>query len=204
MIGIINYGLGNIKAFSNIYKRLNIDSKIVSRPEDLENVTGIILPGVGSFDHAMSKLSKSGMREKLEVLVLQKKIPVLGICVGMQMLGTSSEEGVLPGLGWLDASVKKLDPSLIAHKTKLPHMGWNGVNPLQSSRIMSNLDPEPRFYFLHSYYFECNRKQDTIATSEYGFRFTCAVSRDNIYGVQFHPEKSHGNGVQVLKNFAEL
>ncbi len=204
MITIINYGLGNISAFANVYKRLNIPVIIAARKEELENAEKIILPGVGAFDHAMTLLQQSGMKESLDELVLGKKIPVLGICVGMQILAKSSEEGVLPGLGWIDGVVKKFDASLIKHKTRLPHMGWNTINPQKSNKLLESFDDGARFYFLHSYYFHCSNIRNEIAETEYGLPFTSAVNSDNIYGVQFHPEKSHENGITLLNNFANL
>jgi imidazole glycerol-phosphate synthase subunit HisH len=204
VITIINYGLGNISAFVNVYKRLNIPVIVASHKEELEKADKIILPGVGAFDHAMTMLEKSGMRETLDDLVLQKKIPVLGICVGMQILAKSSEEGVLPGLGWIDGIVKKFDPALIKHKTRLPHMGWNTVIPSKAEKLLESFDDSSRFYFLHSYYFFCFDAKNEIANTNYGLTFTSAVKSGNIYGVQFHPEKSHENGIQLLNNFAKL
>ncbi len=204
MIAIIDYGVGNIRAFTNIYKKLNIPIKIAQSFEDLNDVTKLILPGVGAFDHAMEQLNQSGMRQRLDELVIQNKIPVIGICVGMQMLAHSSDEGILPGLGWMDASVKKFDVSKINFNTHLPHMGWNDVRLVKQSGILTGLEKEAKFYFLHSYYFHCNDQMDTIATTEYGIEFSCAVNKNNIYGVQFHPEKSHQYGIQLLHNFANL
>ena len=203
MIGIIDYGVGNIKAFTNIYKNLNIPFKIVKDISEFENITKLILPGVGSFDHAMISLQNSGMREKLDELVLEKKIPVIGICVGMQMLAKSSEEGTLNGLGWIDGIVKKFDKSKIKN-APLPHMGWNNLKIEKKNKIFDNLEENPRYYFLHSYYFECENKEDVIATATYGEKFDCMINHKNIYGIQCHPEKSHHNGMQLLKNFGEL
>ncbi len=203
MIGIIDYGVGNIKAFANIYKNLNIPFKIVKDISEFENITKLILPGVGSFDHAMISLENSGMREKLDELVLEKKIPVIGICVGMQMLAKSSEEGTLNGLGWIDGIVKKFDKSKIKN-APLPHMGWNNLKIEKKNKIFDNLEENPRYYFLHSYYFECENKEDVIATATYGEKFDCMINHKNIYGIQCHPEKSHHNGMQLLKNFGEL
>ena len=203
MIGIIDYGVGNIKAFANIYKNLNIPFKIVKDISGFENITKLILPGVGSFDHAMTSLENSGMREKLDELVLEKKIPVIGICVGMQMLAKSSEEGTLNGLGWIDGIVKKFDKSKIKN-APLPHMGWNNLIMEKKNKIFDNLEENPRYYFLHSYYFECENKEDVIATATYGEKFDCMINHKNIYGIQCHPEKSHHNGMQLLKNFGEL
>jgi len=203
MIAIIDYGLGNITAFANVYKNLNIPFNIVSAADELIDATKIILPGVGAFDYAMERLQKSGMKEPLDELVLQHKIPVLGICVGMQMLALSSEEGSLPGLGWIDGLVKLFDTSRLRHGTPLPHMGWNNVCPVEDFELFEGLDSSSVFYFLHSYYFQCHNSNDIIATTEYGGKFTSAIGCENIYGVQFHPEKSHHWGIQLLKNFGE-
>lgn len=204
MIAIIDYGVGNIRAFTNIYRQLDIPIKIARKVEDLTDVSKIILPGVGAFDHAMEQLEQSGMRQRLDELVIHYKVPVIGICVGMQMLAHSSDEGKLPGLGWIDASVKKFDASKINFSTHLPHMGWNDINPVKENGILKGLENDAKFYFLHSYYFHCNDALDTIAVTDYGIEFSCAVNKNNIYGVQFHPEKSHEYGIQLLKNFAEL
>lgn len=204
MITIIDYGLGNIRAFVNVYDRLNIKTKIAHTAEDVLNAKKIILPGVGSFDYAMCQLNSSGMRDELENQVLVNKIPVLGICVGMQMLGKSSEEGVLPGLGWIDGNVKLFDESLIQNKTRLPHMGWNTMKPVKETPILTGLNDDSRFYFLHSYYFSCNNDCDIISTTEYGITYASAINSENIFGIQFHPEKSHSNGIKLLHNFAKL
>lgn len=204
MIGIINYGVGNIRAISNIYNRLSLPVKVINSVEDFENVTKLILPGVGAFDYAMSRLNDSGLRNSLENMVLQQNIPIIGICVGMQMLAKSSDEGILPGLGWIDAKVKKFDASKIPYTTRLPHMGWNNVKLMNESPILEGLDDNAKFYFLHSYFFSSYLETDIIARSFYGIEFTCAVNHNNIYGVQFHPEKSHQWGIRLLENFAKL
>lgn len=204
MITIIDYGLGNIRAFANVYERLHILVSIAKTADDLKDATKIILPGVGAFDYAMSQLNKSGMRETLDKLVLEHQLTVLGICVGMQIMAKSSDEGAFPGLGWLDATVKIFDTSVLKFKTQLPHMGWNTIHPNNDNPLMVNISNDSRFYFLHSYYFQCNNPNDTISTTEYGIQYTSAVNKKNIYGVQFHPEKSHQWGIQLLKNFAYL
>jgi imidazole glycerol-phosphate synthase subunit HisH len=204
MIAIIDYGLGNIRAFGNVYKRLGFQFRFASRVEDLSDATRIILPGVGAFDYAIERLNQSGMRQALDELVLERKLPLLGVCVGMQMLGLSSEEGELPGLGWIDGAIKRFDTSAFIDRTRLPHMGWNNVTPTQNNHLFDGLDIDARFYFLHSYYFQTHNQTDAIAVTSYGQEFSCAVSRANIYGVQFHPEKSHQNGIQLLRNFANL
>lgn len=204
MIGIIDYGLGNINAFLNIFKRLHITAKRLKNVDDFEGVQKLILPGVGAFDHAMELFYNSGISEITTKKVLEDKMPVIGICVGMQMLAHSSDEGKLPGLGWLKGQVKRFDESKIPFTTRLPHMGWNDVIVDRRAPIFYDFPKNSQFYFLHSYYFVCHDPIITIATSEYGGEFTCAVNQDNIYGVQFHPEKSHHFGVQLLENFSKL
>ena len=204
MITIIDYGVGNIFAFQNVYKRLNIQTKIAKTVEDLVDVKKLILPGVGAFDYAMSQLNKSGMKERLDELVLIQKVPVIGICVGMQMMGNKSDEGDLEGLKWIDANIRKFDENTIKQRTKLPHMGWNDVVPINKHPLFHKLEKDAIFYFLHSFYFECNHAEDSIATSDYGINFTSVVHHDNVYGIQFHPEKSHNYGEQLLHNFAKL
>ena len=204
MITIINYGSGNIRAFANVYKQLNIPVNIATQCDDLKTATKIILPGVGAFDHAMERLEYSGMRQTLDELVLKHNTPVLGVCVGMQMFACSSEEGRLPGLGWVDGVVKKMDPTTLIHATRLPHMGWNDVQPIIKNSLFRDFDQVSRFYFLHSYSFHCNKKEEVLALTDYGEPFASAVSSGNIYGVQFHPEKSHQCGIQLLNNFANL
>ncbi|MEO6527851.1 MAG: imidazole glycerol phosphate synthase subunit HisH [Gemmatimonadaceae bacterium] len=204
MITIVDYGLGNIQAFLNLYKRLNIEATRARTAQELTGATKVILPGVGAFDHAMEQLQSSGMRETLDDLAMNRRVPVLGICVGMQMLARGSEEGQCVGLGWIDGYVKRL-PSVDAAETlPLPHMGWNDVQPTMSNGLFSELERDARFYFLHSYYFECERADDVAAVSRYGGEFTCAVTSRNIHGVQFHPEKSHHFGTRLLKNFAAI
>lgn len=204
MITIIDYGLGNIRAFVNVYERLNIKTKVAHNANEIKGATKIILPGVGAFDYAMKQLNASGMRDELDNKVLGEKIPVIGICVGMQILANSSEEGILPGLGWIDGEVKLFDTSKILHKTRLPHMGWNNINPVNMHFLLNGLDNQSRFYFLHSYYFVCHNENEIISTTEYGISYASAVNRENIFGIQFHPEKSHSNGIQLLHNFAKL
>jgi len=204
MIGIINYGAGNIKAFANIYTRLGLPFVFVSKVDHLKNITKIILPGVGSFDHAMQQLEKSGMLQFLDEIVIQRRVPVLGVCVGMQMLACSSEEGSRSGLGWIDGEVKKFNPSSLKNSTRLPHMGWNDIKPLKSSDLLEGLDHDARFYFLHSYYFQCQKNENILAVTDYDGEFACIVNSGNIFGVQFHPEKSHQWGIQLLKNFADI
>ncbi|MBS4064897.1 MAG: imidazole glycerol phosphate synthase subunit HisH [Chitinophagaceae bacterium] len=204
MITLIDYGVGNIFAFQNVYKRLDVPTKIAKTSQDLVDAQKLVLPGVGSFDYAMSQLNASGMREILDELVVEKKVPVIGICVGMQMMGNRSDEGKMEGLKWIDSEILKFDQTLIQQRTKLPHMGWNDVYPINNHPLFRGLEKDAIFYFLHSFYFKCNNATDSIAISDYGISFSSAVNRDNIYGIQFHPEKSHQYGEKLLHNFANL
>lgn len=204
MIAIVNYGSGNIQAIANIYRRLEVPFVVAMTPEDLAAADRVILPGVGAFDQAMNELDASGMRQALDACVLEDRKPILGICVGMQLLAKSSEEGRATGLGWIDAEVKRFDHSMFGQATPLPHMGWNTVEPATADTLFHGVELQNGYYFLHSYYVSCHEADDVLATTEYVMTFTCAVRRQNVYGVQFHPEKSHHNGVQLLQNFARL
>lgn len=204
MISIVDYGLGNVRAFVNVYDKLNIPVTTVSTSEELEKASKIILPGVGSFDDAMSRLEESGMMGPLEEMVQGKGVPVLGVCVGMQMLARSSEEGVRPGLGWIDGEVKRFQPGQAGRPLRVPHMGWNTVGASESGGLFEGLDGGSRFYFLHSYYFHCHDANSVIATTDYEGKFASAVRSKNIFGVQFHPEKSHHWGTRLLENYARL
>lgn len=204
MIAIIDYGLGNIQAFVNVYNRLGIPVTIAKTAESLETAHKLILPGVGAFDHAMELLNASGMRQTLDHLVLSKKVPIFGICVGMQILANSSDEGNLSGLGWIPGHVKAFESIPEAAELPLPHMGWNDVHVTGGNKLFEGHEDDARFYFLHSYFFDCLHRDSVIATASYGTVFCCAVQSENVYGVQFHPEKSHHFGTNLLKNFAEL
>lgn len=204
MISIIDYGLGNVGAFANMYREMNIPTRLVRNVNELEGSTKFILPGVGSFDLAMNLFRNSGMCEKVTEMVLEKKIPVLGICVGMQMLANSSEEGKESGLGWIPGQVKKIDDSKLHHRTHLPHMGWNDIKVRSGEKLFVGLEENAKYYFLHSYFFHSESSEDVLAEVEYGEVFPCAVGKENVFGVQFHPEKSHHYGSKLLKNFAEI
>lgn len=204
MITLIDYGVGNINAFVNVYKRVDVPVKIAKIKEDLIGAEKLILPGVGHFDHAMTQLNNSGMRDTLDKMVLLDKIPVIGICVGMQMMANNSDEGTMEGLKWIDASVRKFDESKINQVTRLPHMGWNDVRPVKDIPLFKGLEKDAIFYFLHTYYFECANPEDVMAVTEYGGEFASAAHHENKYGIQFHPEKSHSYGETLLHNFAKL
>lgn len=204
MITIIDYGSGNISSIVNIYEKLNIPCIIANHPDQVIGAKKICLPGVGSFDETMSKLDEIGFRAALDKEVLGNKIPIIGICVGMQILSETSEEGILKGLGYIKGRVKKFDVTKLQSKPKLPHLGWNSIEIKRQTPLFENIDPQKGFYFLHSYLFECLDDNDILATTQYGYSFSSAINHDNIYGFQFHPEKSHSNGVNLLYNFAKL
>lgn len=204
MITLIDYGSGNIHAIANIYKRLNMPYVITHAIEELRNAEKLILPGVGDFDETMKHLHNLGIKNTLDELVLEKKIPILGVCVGMQILGNRSEEGKTEGFGWIKGQIKKIDTTKLAHKPHLPHMGWNTIKPVRETSLFNNFVLEDGFYFLHSYYFSCESANDILATTEYGETFASAINHENVYGFQFHPEKSHHNGIELFKNFANL
>lgn len=204
MITILDYGSGNLNAIKNVYERLNIPFEFAETKEQITKADHIILPGVGAFDDTISTLQKKGFIDVLNKKVFYDKVPILGICVGMQMLADSSEEGTLEGLGWIHGKVRKFDKNLISGKPKIPHLGWNSIEITQNSPLFKNIDPAVGFYFVHSYYYECADEANVICKTEYGKVFHSTVNQDNIFGVQFHPEKSHDNGIQLLKNFANL
>lgn len=202
MITIVNYGLGNIHAFVNVYNHLGIACSVASSPAELEQSTHLILPGVGSFDWAMRCLDYSGMRTTLDNLVLQQRIPVLGICVGMQIMADRSDEGNSRGLSWIKGHVHRLDHKSSSLDLCLPHMGWNTIQYQQHPLFDHISDAE--FYFLHSYFFSPMIDDHILAKAFYEHSFPAAVFDNNVIGVQFHPEKSHEPGVQLLKNFSLL
>lgn len=204
MIGIINYGSGNTLAIADIYAKLHVNAKLVTKGCQLGECSKFVLPGVGAFDHTIRALSESGMLRELSDHVICKKKPVLGICVGMQIMTKRSDEGTSTGLGWIDAETKRFDPAKISGKPKLPHLGWNSIKASEKCPLFEGIDPDRGFYFLHSYYIECADPEIVAATTVYGQSFTCAFADDNIFGCQFHPEKSHQNGVRIFRNFAKL
>tara|TARA_B110001452_G_scaffold267650_1_gene278867 strand:+ start:13090 stop:13704 length:615 start_codon:yes stop_codon:yes gene_type:complete len=204
MITIIDYGSGNINALTNIYDSLKIPYDIATKPAQLENAERIILPGVGSFDHCMNNLNQSGLKEVLNKKALVDKTPILGICIGLHIMAEKSDEGKLLGLGWVKGTVKKFDKNVIIHKPKIPHMGWNTVQIINKANLFSGVNMDKGFYFIHSYYMDLSNSDDIMTTTEYGNTFVSGINRTNIYGVQFHPEKSHSNGSTLLKNFTKI
>ena len=203
MIGVLDYGVGNVGAYLRIFHGQNIPVMPIKLTSDFELVDKIILPGVGSFDPAMRKLNESGLRSSLDKMVLQENKPLLAVCIGMHMLGRGSDEGSSPGLGYIAGDTKKLSNPPMGRRLTLPHMGWNDIAMDQDEDIWEGVRAAEGFYFLHSYAFYPDNSTSVIGTSDYGINFTCAVRSSNIFGFQFHPEKSLSNGLRLLKNFAE-
>lgn len=200
MIVIVDYGVGNLGSILNMLKKAGAEAVIASDPESISQAKKLILPGVGSFDFGMQQLNNSGLTPILNKKILEEKTPILGICLGMQLFTKSSEEGHQAGLGWIDAeTVKfKIKPE---SKLKIPHMGWNNILLKKRSKLLEHLPEDPRYYFVHSYHVQCNNVSDVLVTAEYGYEFTCGVEKENILGVQFHPEKSHKFGLTLFENF---
>ena len=201
MISIIDYGMGNVGSVVNMLRHIGATCEVTRNPQKLEKASKILLPGVGAFDAAVSRINNSGLREILEKKASLERIPILGICLGMQLLTRKSEEGTQPGLGWIPGKTRRLPNSL---GIKIPHMGWNQVKRIRQCALTDHLDGEIRFYFVHSYFVEPEDPKDTVLSATHGCTFAAAIQRGNIMGAQFHPEKSHRFGLQLLKNFAGL
>jgi len=201
MIVIVDYGIGNLASIANMFKKINVEACISSKPELIQSASKLLLPGVGAYDAAMENLQSTGLKSVLDHCVLEKKIPILGICLGQQILGLASEEGERPGLGWIPFKVKKfqVDPKLF----KIPHMGWNTVSIKNPHPLMQDLELN-RFYFVHSYHADCLDTPYCIGSTHHGYAFASVVAKDHILGAQFHPEKSHTFGMTLLRNFAAL
>lgn len=203
MIVIIDYKVGNPGSIYNMLKKTGHKSEITSDRQKIETADKIILPGVGSFDTGMKNLTELGLFELLNFKVLEQKVPVLGICLGMQLMAKSSQEGALSGLSWFDASVNKFVFN-DDFRFKVPHMGWNYVNQKKSSPLFVNMFEDPKFYFVHSYYVNPSNQADVLTETTYGFDFCSSLEKENIFGTQFHPEKSHKYGMCLLTNFANI
>ena len=204
MIVIVDYGVGNLGSIKNMISRIGFECIISSSKEDFEKATKLILPGVGNFAYGMQKLLDSKLVEVLEDCVFRDKLPILGICLGAQLMCKFSEEGNFKGLGWFNANVIRFNMLDEISKFKVPHMGWSNVNIINSSVILNGIDNASRFYFVHSYHFVTDDTSIVVSSANYCYDFPCVLQLDNIFAVQFHPEKSHKYGKQVLKNFLLL
>lgn len=204
MITVVDYGMGNLGSIMNMLRKIGVPARLSSSPGEIGNADKLILPGVGSFDAGMRNLADRGLVDPLAEKAVARGAPVLGICLGMQLMAKRSEEGTLPGLGWIDAEVVRFRPPLEGERLKVPHMGWNTVAAGKNCPLFRGSGPELRYYFVHSYHVVCGDPSDIAGTSRHGTEFVSAFHRGNLYGVQFHPEKSHKFGMGLLRNFAEV
>jgi glutamine amidotransferase len=200
MLTIIDYGMGNLGSLANMLKKIQIPVKISSDIAEIESAEKLILPGVGSFDHGMQKLDDLNLLDILNIKVVRDRTPILGICLGMQLFTKTSEEGNRRGLGWLDAETVKFTVNKNS-SLKIPHMGWEALNVKKSHFLFKDVKADAMYYFVHSFHLVCNQEADILSTSFYGYDFVSSISRNNIIGVQFHPEKSHKYGMKILNNF---
>lgn len=203
MLTIIDYGMGNLFSIQKAFKRINIESIVTSQLDVISRSSKLVLPGVGHFENGMKNIKKTGMLGLLNKKVLEDKTPILGICLGMQLMTKFSEEGDVEGIGWIDAKTCKFNYNQ-NKKLKIPHMGWNSVLQKKKSKLFYDISEESLFYFVHSYYVNCERKEDVLATTNYMLEFDSSFEKDNIFATQFHPEKSHQSGLKLLQNFANL
>lgn len=202
MIAIIDYGLGNLASIKNMFKRIGVRDVVITSDKDVVAAADkIILPGVGAFDTGMKNLKEYNLIDVLNKKAMEEKVPFLGICLGMQLMTKGSEEGVLPGLGWFDADVLKIKSD---HGLKIPHMGWNYIEPMPDDNAFVEKEDKCRFYFVHSYHVQCNDPKDILFTAKYGMEFHAAIQKDNLIGMQFHPEKSLRFGMKIFNTFAKI
>ncbi|MCK5116389.1 MAG: imidazole glycerol phosphate synthase subunit HisH [Candidatus Aegiribacteria sp.] len=204
MVVIINYGMGNLGSIQNMLKHVGVESTISDNITDIENADKLVLSGVGAFDSGMKNISDLGFISVLNSKVLDDKTPILGICLGMQLFAQSSEEGKLSGLGWINADTVRFSFADESCNLKIPHMGWNHANVQRDSELIKDVSEDSRFYFVHSYHLDCRELENVICTTHYGYDFPSVVEKENIFGVQFHPEKSHKFGMKLLSNFAQI
>lgn len=202
MIVIVDYGVGNVGSIYNMLRKIGTEARLGADPEAIRSAEKLILPGIGHFDAVMQAFNRSGLRPAVDQAVRERMVPILGICVGMQMMARSSEEGVEAGLGWIEATTRRFNFQKLNHPLRLPHIGWNYVHRAKSHSAVSKLSENARFYFVHSFHVECNDASDILLRAHYGIEFTAAFAHQNMIGVQFHPEKSHKYGMQLLRGFA--
>jgi len=203
MLTIIDYGAGNLLSIKNMFKKIGVQATITNNIHDIEQAEKLILPGVGHFDYGMKNLHQSGLLNMLHQKVLDNKTPILGICLGVQLLTENSQEGTAKGLGWIKGTTIAFDKTKLSAEQKIPHMGWSEIKYQPSSKLFTDMYSEPRFYFVHSYHLQLQHQQQCLATTIYGYEFAVGVEHENIVGVQFHPEKSHKYGMKLLENFVK-
>ncbi len=202
MIVIIDYGMGNLRSVQKAFERVRIEAKISADPEDITKASKLVLPGVGHFQQGINNLKSRGLFDLLNEMVLEKKKPIIGICLGMQLMTEFSEEGNCSGFGWIKAQTKKF--VFNGNGLKIPHMGWNNLSIRSNETLLKGISQENFFYFVHSYFVSCKNDTDILAETEYGHKFVSCFQKKNIFGCQFHPEKSHNMGLLILKNYAEM
>lgn len=202
MIVIVDYGAGNLASIANMLKKAGFEATISARPDEVRRADKLILPGVGHFDHGMKELEARGLREALDRRVLEERVPILGICLGAQLLARRSDEGDRPGLGWIAADVRRFDQDRLPAQLRIPHMGWADVTVAKPDPLFADVAAPPRFYFVHAFHLHCDADEDVLAWAEHGYRFVAGIAKGNVRGVQFHPEKSHAFGLALLRNFA--
>lgn len=203
MIAIIDYKLGNLGSIKNMLKKIGVQAEISSDKRVIESADKLILPGVGSFDDGMKHLREMNLIPLLNRMVIERGVPVLGICLGMQLFADQSEEGRQQGLGWIEGDIVRFRFHEEAARLKIPHMGWNSVTPRRTDSLFRDCGEEPSYYFVHSYHYKCKFDDHVLAETEYGYHFASTVQKDNIFGTQFHPEKSHRHGMKLLSRYAE-
>lgn len=202
MIVVINYGVGNLGSISNMLRKIGTEAIVTADPSEIERADKLILPGVGAFDNGIRNLKERGLFELIKKAVENRKTPILGVCLGMQLFSKGSEEGKLAGFGWLNARTVRFKFDDPLKYLKIPHMGWNTIKVEDPSPLVQGLDRDSRFYFVHSYHLDCRDEKDITAVTNYGYDFPSVIRKENIYGIQFHPEKSHKFGMRLLENFA--
>jgi imidazole glycerol-phosphate synthase subunit HisH len=204
MISVLNYGSGNVGAIANLLRLSNLAHELIETPDQISKAERILLPGVGAFDPTIALFHQSGIETALRERVASGAA-LMGICVGMQVLGSTSEEGKSPGLDFIPGKVRRFNPQVIPAASKVPHMGWNSISIRQPDHpMLRGIDAEKGFYFLHSYYFDCQDQDSVIAAADHGISFHCMAGKGRVFGIQFHPEKSHQNGIQIFRNFMEV
>ncbi|HIA12489.1 MAG TPA: imidazole glycerol phosphate synthase subunit HisH [Flavobacteriales bacterium] len=203
MILIVDYGMGNLHSVQKAFNRLRIEARITSDTNEISNADKLILPGVGNFKRGMENLTELGLIDALNKAVLENRTSILGICLGMQLFTKSSEEGDCKGLGWIDAKTVRFNFENAEKKLKIPHIGWNTLDFMNESKLYEGIGEDPSFYFVHSFYVASNDDSAVMATTQYGTSFVSSAVKNNIFATQFHPEKSHDDGLKLLKNFAE-
>lgn len=201
MLTIVNYGVGNLSSMQNMLTKIGVPSLVSNNEYEISKAEKLILPGVGAFDTCAERLNESGLMTVLQERVIDNKIPVLGVCVGMQLMLDSSEEGIMPGLGWVKGKAVRFNKDMLSEKLKIPHMGWSEIGVSKKTNLLDGFQEDPRYYFVHSFHALLENNDDELFSAIHGYQFTAGIQHGNVTGVQFHPEKSHKFGMKLLFNF---